>query len=229
MTTHTFRASAIFFDAVGTLIHPKPAAPAVYGEVGRRHGSRLPADEIRRRFMLAFQRQEEIDQQAAYCTSEEREVARWRQIVFEVLDDVRDRELCFQELYEHFSRPMAWRYTPDTGTVLQELARQGCVLGMASNYDKRLRSVVAGLPELASITQLVISSEVGWRKPASEFFAALQETTGLPAEQILFVGDDLVNDYEGGLAAGLQVLLFDSKARAPNGTLRITRLAELLG
>src|SRR5207302_1039003 len=47
---------AVFFDAVGTLIHPEPPAGAVYAEVGRRHGSRLTAAEIARRFAAAFRR-----------------------------------------------------------------------------------------------------------------------------------------------------------------------------
>ena len=44
----------IFFDAVGTLIHPDPPATDVYGAVGCRFGSRLDAAAIKERFRTAF-------------------------------------------------------------------------------------------------------------------------------------------------------------------------------
>jgi putative hydrolase of the HAD superfamily len=91
---------------------------------------------------------------------------------------------------------------------------------MASNYDARLRSVAAGLPELRPLRHLVISSEVGWRKPAPEFFAALCERTGLAPGAILFVGDDPANDYDGATAAGLRAVLVGEEG--------IGRLGEFL-
>src|ERR1700677_4161406 len=103
---------AVFFDAVGTLIHPEPSAPQVYAEVSRRYGSRVDAAEIDRRFRRFFQIEEEVDIRANWTTSEQREQIRWQHIVAGVLDDVTDTEDCFQTLYEHFSRPNAWRCDP---------------------------------------------------------------------------------------------------------------------
>jgi putative hydrolase of the HAD superfamily len=220
---------AIFFDAVGTLIHPDPPAPLVYRAAGRRFGSRLSAPDITRRFAAAFQHEEDLDRQRGLRTSEVRERERWRRIVAGVLDDVADGEACFQELYRQFSLPEAWRLEPDVAPVLEELARRGYTLGLASNYDHRLRSVVAGLPALRGLDHLVISSEVGWRKPAPEFFAALGRTAGYPPHQILYIGDDLGNDYEGARAAGLEALLFDPRDRHPGGVPRIQRLGDLIG
>jgi putative hydrolase of the HAD superfamily len=198
---------AVFFDAVGTLIHPEPTAPVVYAAVARSLGGRLTPTEVAMRFRGAFARQEALDLADGLRTSEERERRRWRHIVAEVLSDVREGERCFEELFAHFARPDAWRCDSDAATVLGELERRGHVLGLASNYDGRLRGVAAGLPELRPLRHLVISSEVGWRKPAPQFFAALFERTGLQPREILFVGDDPPNDYDGATAAGLRALL----------------------
>src|SRR5262249_34992258 len=138
-------AQTIVFDAVGTLIHPDPAAPAVYAAVGGRFGSRLTVPEIAARFRTAFRLDEERDRSAGWRTSEEREFIRWRNIVSAVLDDVRDTEACFHELFDHFSRPTAWRFAPDAADTLRGLATQGYRLALASNYDGRLRRVAAGL------------------------------------------------------------------------------------
>jgi putative hydrolase of the HAD superfamily len=218
---------AIFFDAVGTLIHPHPPATAVYAEVGRRHGSRLDESEIAAGFRAAFQREEEFDRTVGGRTNEEREVARWRCIVDSVLFDTRESDACFQELWNHFSRPSAWRIEPDTAPVLSALRERGYVLGVASNYDHRLRMVATGLPEFEHFTHLAVSAELQWRKPAREFFAALCKLTGLDPTRILLVGDDRINDYEGALAVGMHAILVDPAFRYPE-TIRIERLSELV-
>jgi putative hydrolase of the HAD superfamily len=220
-------AGAVFFDAVGTLIFPEPSAATIYAAVGQRHGSRLSAADIAPRFAATFRRQEALDEILGWRTSEEREVERWRTIVSEVLDDVRDAEACFRELFEHFRRPSAWRVADDAAATLQTLAGQGPVLGLASNYDGRLRDVVAGLPVLAPIRHLAISSEIGWRKPAPQFFAALARFVGLPSDRLVLVGDDRVNDYEGARAAGLAAILVDREGKHPTATC-IAQLSELI-
>jgi putative hydrolase of the HAD superfamily len=219
---------AVFFDAVGTLIHPEPAAGLVYAAIGQARGSRLTPAEISTRFHSAFAREEQVDRAYGLRTDERREIERWRRIVASVLDDVADSEGCFAALFEHFARPASWRCDPDAAWVLERLARQGLTLGMASNYDSRLHSVLAGFPELSPLVAVVISAEVGWRKPAPEFFAALRRGTGLRSEQILFVGDDRRNDYDGAHASGLRAVLFDPKDKAPEVLWRIGRLGEVL-
>jgi putative hydrolase of the HAD superfamily len=204
----------VFFDAVGTLLHPDPPAPVVYASVGSRFGSRLDETAITVRFRAAFRRQEEADYVMGLRTDEAREVARWRAIVREVLDDVLDSESCFQELYAHFARAAAWRCEPETAEVLAALAARRHVLGIASNFDHRLRGLVENLPALRTVPYLVISSEVGWRKPAPAFFVEMCRRAGAPPQQVLYVGDDPLNDYEGGRAADLQALLLDPRSES---------------
>src|SRR5207249_3990940 len=124
-----------------------------------------------------------------------------------------DPEACFKELYAHFAAPAAWRCDPEAEEVLRALAGRGYALGIASNFDSRLRALVAGLPELAPVRHLVISSEVGWRKPAPAFFEAVCREVSLTPAQVLLVGDDLDNDHAGASACGLHVLLLDRHRR----------------
>jgi putative hydrolase of the HAD superfamily len=198
---------AVFFDAVGTLINPEPIAPVVYAEAGQRYGSRLGVESITERFRAAFQREEVIDRANGWRTSEVREIARWRRIVGTVLDDVVDAVGCFQELFDHFSRPESWRCDAALAVILPGLAARGYKLGIASNYDQRLRCVLSGLPALAPLDHLVISAEVGWRKPAPQFFAALCAQVHLHPQEILLIGNDPANDYDGARAAGLNAML----------------------
>jgi putative hydrolase of the HAD superfamily len=221
---------AVYFDAVGTLLHPRPSAVDVYHVVGREFGSRLDRDTIATRFREAFAGQELLDRQTGLTTSEEREVLRWRAIVARVLDDVARPEECFQRLYSHFARPEAWAVDAEAEQTLTCLAKRGLRLGICSNFDHRLRGILAGLPQLSRLEDAVISSEVGWRKPGGEFFARLREQAGLPAGEILIVGDDLDNDYRGARQAGLHALLLDPRGRCEGlAEERVGRLAEVLG
>ncbi len=218
--------TTIVFDAVGTLIHPDPPAATAYFEVGRRFASRQSMAEIASRFSTAFRRQEDLDHAAGLRTDEGREVARWRAIVAEVLDDVTEFDGCFRELYEHFARASSWRIEAEVPVTLAGLRAAGYRLGIASNFDHRLRNVLAGGPLQA--LPLVVSSEVGWRKPAGGFFAAICRTFEAAPQEVLYVGDDLENDYDGARAAGFAAILFDPRKRAPATVDRIRHLINLV-
>lgn len=220
---------AVFFDAVGTLLFPDPSAPVVYAEVARRQGLNISPEEVRARFLTAYREEEAADRLAGWVTSEEREVARWRRIVFETLPGVRDPEGCFRELFDHFSRPGAWRVNPDAAFVFDRLASRGIILGLASNYDSRLLSVLDGSPELAPLRgRVVISASVGFRKPAREFFREVVRLAGRAPAEVLFVGDDFENDYEGAADTGLNAVLLAPRAKEPKANRVVRDLRELL-
>ncbi len=220
---------AVVFDAVGTLIRLDPFAGDVYATFAARFGSRLDAAEIRRRFDVAFAAQERIDAEREHRTDEGRERERWQQIVYEVIDDCEDPEGCFRALYDHFALPSSWRCDDDAAAVLTGMKARGYVVGMASNFDHRLRPIVAGLNDLTELDHLWISSEIGWKKPAKGFFAAVCRTFGMDPANVLFIGDDLTNDYNGALAAGMSALLLDPRGRFDvPAHHRIGRLGDLL-
>jgi putative hydrolase of the HAD superfamily len=219
----------VFFDAVGTLFFPDPSAPHVYAETATRHGLALTAADVRGRFIAAYRREEQADAATGWATSEARERDRWRRIVAETLAGVPDPEACYRHLFAHFAHPRAWRLAPDAADVLASLHFSGLVVGLGSNYDERLRSVLAGFPELALLgDRVLISAEVGVRKPGAGFFRATARAAGCTVSEVLFVGDDRGNDYEGAVAAGMPAVLLDPDDRHPDVPQRIKALAELL-
>jgi putative hydrolase of the HAD superfamily len=221
---------AVFFDAVGTLLFPNPAAPVVYAGVARRAGITLDPSTVCERFVEAYRTQELIDKAAVWITSEERERDRWRIIVATTLRGVADPEACYRELFEHFAKPDAWRVAPDVAQLLGTLLERGVRIGLGSNYDARLWSVLDGFPELAPLREcVVVSAAVGYRKPSHEFFREVVRVASCQVGQILFVGDDIENDYTGATAAGLKAILLDSGNRHPGLVNRIKELKELTG
>ena len=218
---------AIFFDAVGTVLFPTPSASSLYVQVAAKHGLKLEEADVRARLWTQYRTEEALDRAGDWATSEAREVARWQNIVQQAIPHATPE--LFTELYRHYATPDAWALAPDTAEVLVELAHRGYILGLASNYDRRFLSVVAGHSGLAPLAdRVVVSSIVGTRKPGPAFFRAVLASSGCDPEQILFIGDDIENDIHGASAAGFRTVLIDPQAKHAHITPRVQYLRELL-
>ncbi|CAN5899636.1 HAD family hydrolase [soil metagenome] len=217
-------------DAVGTLIDPVPSVGNVYAEAARRQGVEIRDEEVRERFKRSFGADEVDDLRGPLATDEAIEQRRWRRIVADVLPGLPDPERAFNELWNHFARPSAWQCYPDVHPALKIFFQLNLNICIGSNFDGRLRGVLLGLPELNNFgpglaDSVVISSEVGRRKPHPDFYAAACDRLDLPADRVLFVGDDLENDLQGPRRAGLQAVLIDRSGQFPGD---IPRLPDLL-
>jgi putative hydrolase of the HAD superfamily len=211
----------IVFDAVGTLIYPTPKVGRVYFEIARAHGSALSESEIAQRFSVAFASSEQADLGTTSSllvestTSEEREVARWQDIVAEVVCDLENTTACFEELFEHFGKPTAWNIFDDVADTITNLKSAGYQIAIASNFDKRLHSVCEGHAAISHIQKRFVSSEIGFRKPVKAFYSAIIDACGADASETLMVGDGVTNDVQGALDAGWQAIHID-RTRSAN-------------
>jgi putative hydrolase of the HAD superfamily len=216
---------AVLFDAVGTILRPEPSVAAAYAEVGRRFGCHANPAEIAARFARAFREQERLDRErSTWQTDEARERERWRAIVATVLPECGPSREPFELLWQHFGHPAQWRLDPAFDRLRGRLVERGIAVGVASNFDARLHAVGRGFPGLDGCP-IFVSTEIGWRKPALEFFRAIERRLHLVPREIMLVGDDLVNDYEAARRAGWQSVLLD--AERPAGWNAIANLEEL--
>lgn len=218
----------ILFDVVNTLIEADPPVAIAYAREAERQGVALDPEVIRDRFRRHFRDDEEKDRNGSLATSEANERERWCRLVALILPEVPDLPAAFERLWDAFGLAESWRCYPDVGPALAALDRAGIPFAIASNFDGRLRGIASRLPELAPyLDRLVISSEVGYRKPHPALYRAAMEAIGLPAGRIVCVGDDPVNDYEGPRAAGFRSILLDRRGRAPAGFSAISGLDDL--
>ena len=208
---------AAVFDVVGTLVGPSPSVVAAYAAVATRHGVAAEIDELETLFAAAWKHQEGIDSQAvpAYETSRQRERQRWQQIVRDVFADRCDcvtAERIFDDLWEHFGLPAAWTPTRRGPLMVQAALDAGLEVVLASNFDERLYDVAAVVEPLSLATRVFPSSELGWRKPAVEFYRAVEMRLGLePAELVMF-GDNPALDVAAARAAGWHAVLLADAA-----------------
>ena len=99
-------------------------------------------------------------------------------------------ESYFEELYAHFAQPGVWAAYPEAPGVLAELRARGFKLGVISNFDGRLRTVLRGLDLASCFASVTISSEVGVDKPDPKIFQHALKALQVSAAQTVHVGDD---------------------------------------
>ena len=133
----------------------------------------------------------------------------------------------FARLGAHFSNPASWRIYDDVPGTIDALEEAGYLLAVVSNWDSQLPRLLEGLGLARRFRTLSVSAieEIG--KPDPEIFRRTCERLGVPAAEVLHVGDSVVEDYEGARAAGLDALLIDRAGRFPEHPARIDTLAEI--
>ncbi len=192
--------SAVFFDVGGTLLQPWPSVGEIYARVATRHGIPRDAGEMERRFRESWR---------ALKTAE-LTVSRkdwWRQLVFRTLGC--DQAACFEELYDMFARPEAWRLYPDALDALRDARGCGLHVGVISNWDSRLRPLLHAMGVGELLDSMTVSCEVGVEKPAAGIFQAALAAANVPAREALHMGDSLQEDVHGAEAVGMQTILLD--------------------
>jgi putative hydrolase of the HAD superfamily len=200
----------VVFDAVGTVIFADPPVHMAYHRIGRKHGSSVTPEEALRRFRQTFAgRAATMATGSKFATSEDSERRFWRDVVSTVLPDVPSPDACFDELFAHFANPRSWGSYVDVPETIEMLQSRGIRIALASNFDARLHAVIDGLPDLAAIHMRIVSTEVGWKKPSRKFFDSVVSRCGVPADQILMIGDDQKDDVDAARDAGLRAVLLD--------------------
>lgn len=94
---------------------------------------------------------------------------------------------------------------PGTKEMLGTL-KERYPLGLLSNFThpSAARAILDALEITACFEVVLISGEVGYRKPHASVFRLLVEKLGVAPEQLLYIGDDPEPDIDGACSAGLQ-------------------------
>ena len=114
---------------------------------------------------------------------------------------------------------------PDALETLQTLRAEGYPLALISNWQCGLRHYCTELGLTEHFDHVLGSADLGVAKPDGRIFADACARLGVPADRVLHVGDTLADDYHGGEACGLLVVLLD---RDPGPTSRAARVIHKL-
>ena len=203
---------AIFFDAAGTLFYLTKTVGDHYALVGREVGLDLDAQNLERAFHTAWK---QMPQRAAINGPRKNDdKGWWRELVNRVLKQVApslselDRDNFFEIAYEHFAEAGVWELYPEVPGILEELWRR-FELAVVSNFDGRLRFILAHLGVSKYFAHVFVSSELGADKPDPEIYRRALRVMKLSPNEVFHVGDDPERDWEGATAAGLSIFRLD--------------------
>jgi putative hydrolase of the HAD superfamily len=203
------RILAVVFDAVGTLLLPREAVGDTYARLALAHGVAIPGgrlDEAFSRVLAAAP--PNVHPGATAAVAAERERGWWRQRVretFRAADQMArfdDFEAFFARLWAHYAEAAAWRLAAGARQCLDSLAARGLRLGVLSNFDQRLRRVLAGLGLAERFEVVTLPADAGAAKPAPAIFETCRARFGLAPPQLLYVGDHATLDVAAARAVG---------------------------
>ncbi|OQW30038.1 MAG: hypothetical protein A4E19_10790 [Nitrospira sp. SG-bin1] len=136
----------------------------------------------------------------------------------------------FDEFFDHvfrvFEEPRSWRLFPETVATLTRLKTQGLELGIISNFDSRLFTVMRGLGIADVFDTVTISSVAQAAKPAPQIFHIALEKHAVDPEEALHIGDSLRDDLEGAMKVGIHAALLDRDGKHSGGDMRTIKSLE---
>jgi putative hydrolase of the HAD superfamily len=206
----------ILLDAFGTLFGVRGRIGQIYSEVAGKYGVNCDPHLIEHHFYTAFKT-------ATPCAFPgvppddipQREYQWWRAINHQtftnagVWEQFRDFDAFFDELYRYFTTSAPWQVYPDVLPALIQWRQAGIPLGVLSNFDSRLYTVLKVLDLQQYFSTVTISTEVGAAKPQPAIFkAALSKYDCLPTAA-WHIGDSRDDDYVGASGVGMTAIWLD--------------------
>ena len=224
----------VFFDAMGTLFGLKHSVGEIYQQYAAKHGVRADAELLDRAFIKSFKSAPPL----AFSNTESTKISAkefdwWQNLVqatfFELnlVEKFSDFTGFFSDVYTYFSTEEPWYVFPDTVPCLEKLKDNGVQLGIISNFDTRLISVLNSLKLEHFFTSTTISSVAGFAKPDHNIFKIALAKHQFNAEQAWHIGDSLVEDYQGGKNAGINSFLLNRNSHVLNLENELPNLSSL--
>ncbi|MCM0592122.1 MAG: HAD family hydrolase [Gloeotrichia echinulata IR180] len=205
------RPKVIFLDAVGTLFGVKGSVGEIYSQIAQEFGVEVSAETLNQAFIKSFKAAPPpIFADAELEDLPQREFDWWRIIAlntFEsagVLKQFSDFSAFFSELYIHFGTGEAWFVYPDVLAALVNWRRMGIELGVLSNFDSRIYSVLQDLGLKDFFASITIATQVRAAKPDPQIFAIALEKHNCSPDAAWHIGDSITEDYHAAKAAGLR-------------------------
>ncbi len=227
---------AITFDAVGTLIRVAEPVGETYARFAHNLGATLSPRALDEGFRgvfahmppMAFPGLDEVKRLRA-------ERGWWHALVQRVVrhagslpDFEADFEAYFDALFSHYASGAAWRAYPEAHQALRSARGRGLRVGVVSNFDSRLPSILRELGFESLVDTVVYSTRCGAAKPDGRIFRHALEALGATADTALHVGDSLDADYHGASAAGMRAVHLHRGDSPAGGTVpTVKHLGEL--
>jgi len=107
------------------------------------------------------------------------------------------------------ARGLEWQAYPSVEPTLAALKGMGIRLGVISNWDRSLKSILERCGLLGYFEIVVVSSEVGYEKPDERIFRSALDSARIAPSRCLYVGDNYYDDKVGALSVGMECFIIN--------------------
>lgn len=247
MTSRTISKRLLTFDAWETLFHAERPIHETYQYYAKLHGHMFcEVQDIEHRLPMVMKEQRSVAPlfgcKKSYGFQEKSEATEhwWGNVVRDVFAPRHCSEELVRDILRHFSSGTAYSLRTGTKEVLESLEKQGIMLGILSNFDIRIFSVLQDLGILHHFSFVKLSIDCGQEKPSHAIFESAIDSAQekLSRGEILggkyHVGNDWKRDALGAYRAGWNSIYLDEAVIArPQITMpadairRISSLSQL--
>lgn len=129
--------------------------------------------------------------------------------------------------YDEFCKPICWQKYENCDFILAELKKRLNKIGIISNFDERIYSILKNLEIYGYFDFIVIpSNSRGAMKPQQEIFNQGLKTSGLRDPSLItHIGNDIELDYDAAQNAGFKsILIYHDKFDVND--LRLTQIIK---
>ncbi|KZT44207.1 HAD-like protein [Sistotremastrum suecicum HHB10207 ss-3] len=202
----------VFFDALHTIITPRLPIYVQYSQVFAPYLGELSPDAIRVAFKTSLK---QIQKEKPAYVIEGGANAWWMEVIKRTAlgagADEKDLLKALPEivpkLMTRFSSKEGYKTFPEVLKTLERLREMGIKIGVVSNADSRIRSVLDDLNVAPLLDTILLSEEEGIEKPNKEIWVRALSRVGCSSAEAMHVGDDIFDDYQGSLNANLSPIL----------------------
>ncbi|MGV2830066.1 HAD-IA family hydrolase [Myxosarcina sp. GI1(2024)] len=224
----------IFLDAVGTLFGIKGSVGEIYRQIAIKYGVTVDVETIDKAFNKAFQQTPPLAfQETKLEATVRQEFIWWKNLAeatftqIEVIDKFTDFTSFFSELYAYFATEKPWYIYPDVIPNLENWHARGIQLGVISNFDTRLNTILKIFALDRYFSSITISSIAGFAKPDRQIFNIALEKHDILAYKAYHIGDSFNADYQGAKNAGIESFWLDRSQQSLENRERLPNLSSL--
>lgn len=219
MTDNNQWPHAIFFDVGETLIQPRLPYGDLLAEVAQQLDIDLPPGMVAGLAARIDGRVVERTQQMLPFTFPTEESQRfWHETYMEFFVEAMhsvDAERLTYALLDLLSSPQGYALFEDTRMTLERMIRRGYRLGIISNWESWLPTLLAELGLAEYFDSVTISGVCGLEKPDCRIFHLALAESGFRPGEVVYVGDRPAHDIEPALKIGITPILLDRHVRYP--------------
>lgn len=204
---------AVFFDLYHTLLGYDPPREELQAEALKDFGIEVNPESLLHPMVVADEYiYQEHSRASISQRSKEEQTALWAQYERILLREAgieADDQLILGLVGKMREFELKQVLFDDVLPTLNELKKQGLILGLISNVDQDITSLLDNLGLTALLQVVVTSQDAGFNKPSPEIFQEAVKRAGVQANEALYVGDQYQIDVVGASQAGMKGILID--------------------